>query len=172
MGNSIPCGEIDDAGYRKPENGLELPDCIGGCRAIDPVSPDAGDSSIDRCNCIKLLLNLADLISAGADGQVIAGPGRGNSGDLFGGVDIHIASVIMPQYFYGGVALFSKVTAPPLRQPNARNVYTQKSLILQGFCRWSKIEINIYIHFILVKNNFLNDTFYSFALFESVSIGG
>jgi len=68
VGNPVPCGKINDTGYRKPEDGLELPDGVCGCLTIDSVGRDTWNRSIDASDCIKLLLDLANLISAGTDG--------------------------------------------------------------------------------------------------------
>ena len=38
--DSVPCCKVDDTGYRKPEDGLELPDGVCGCLAIDSVGRD------------------------------------------------------------------------------------------------------------------------------------
>ena len=48
------------------------------------------------------------------DGQIIAWPGGRNTGDLFGGVDVHIISVIIAKDINGRVSLIPQILGTPL----------------------------------------------------------
>lgn len=106
VGNPVPGGKVNDTRYRKFKNGLELADGFCRIRPEDTVSGNSGNCRINACNGIKLLLNLLDLISACPNGQIIAWERGWNSGNLFSCVDVHIASVIIPENLDGRIALF------------------------------------------------------------------
>ena len=117
MGDFIPGGKINDAGFRQTEDRLEFQYGICGILAVDSVLGDAWDSGIYGSDGVKLFLNMAYLISGASNSQVISRPGYGDSGNLFRGVDIDAFPVEIPEDFDRAVALFSKGTGAPLGQP-------------------------------------------------------
>lgn len=118
----IPCLIIDHTSYRKTKNSLKYLHCIGGGRAVDAVHPDFWDERIVVGDCIDLFLHLLYFGSPASDPQIFAGPGSGDSGNFFCGVDIHAAAVEVTQNFDGGVALVTEGFAAPLGHPYRKSV--------------------------------------------------
>lgn len=65
------------------------------------------------------MLDLQYLVAGSADGQIVTRPGGWHTGNGYGGVDIHIAAIIVVDNVDGRVAAFSQVFGTPLAQPFA-----------------------------------------------------
>src|SRR5699024_4494144 len=91
----IPGGIIHDSGLGKTENLLEHLYTVLGLFSVNSIGNNRRNQRIGLTDGIQLFLELEYLGAAGTDGQIIAWPGGRNTGDLFGGVDVHIISVII-----------------------------------------------------------------------------
>lgn len=116
IGNTVPGRKIHDSIGRQIENPLECAHRICRSRTENPVGCDGGNCWIIPGNAVKLLLHLSDLFSAGANGQVVAGPGGGHPCYALSRVDIHIAAIIVSDNINGGIPFFSQILGAPLAQ--------------------------------------------------------
>ena len=91
----IPGRIIHFSGLRQSKDFLKYPDSFGSCRSIDTVSSDLWNSRISTSNHILLLLHLPDFDAGRANLQSITRPGGRNAGDGFGGVDVHVITIII-----------------------------------------------------------------------------
>ena len=64
-----------------------------------------------------MLLHLTHLIPAGTNLEIFSGPGSRNTGNLFCFIDVHIASIIITEDFYGAVILIPQIFGTPLAEP-------------------------------------------------------
>ena len=103
----IPRRIIHFSGLRQSKDLLEYPDRFGGCRSIDTVSSDLGNSRISTGNHIQLLLHLQDFIAGRTNLKCVTRPGGRNAGDGFGGVDVHVVTVVVTEDFDRRVALIA-----------------------------------------------------------------
>ena len=119
LGNFIPGGIVDDTRLPKVKDTLKGADGIGGGRAVDPVCCDLWNGGIVLGDPVKLLLDLQNLLPGCADAEIVARPGRGNAGDGYGRVDIHIASIVIADDLDRRVAFVAEILRSPLAQPAA-----------------------------------------------------
>ena len=99
---------------RQPEDALKNTDRIGSTGTVDAVGNNGRDCRIVAGNPVNLLLNLLDLLTAGADAEIVAGPGSRNAGNARGGVNIHIIAVIITDNIDGAVTLIPEIFGTPL----------------------------------------------------------
>ena len=115
--DAVPGGVVGDSGGGEAEDALEGADGVLGGFAVDAVDGYCGDGGVAGGYGVQLFLELADFEAAGADGEVVAGPGGGDAFDGFGGVDVEVAAVVVSQDLDGGVALVGEGFAAPLAHP-------------------------------------------------------
>ena len=117
MGNFVPCGEIHHPGLRQSEDRLELPDRSRRVGTVEPVRGYPWDGRIYGGDGIKLFLKLPDLLTGGANDEILSRPGRRDPGDLLRSVDVDAGTVEMAQDLDGAVASFAQGAGSPLGHP-------------------------------------------------------
>lgn len=117
MGDSVPGGEVYNAGFGEAEDVLELSYGSGCSRAVDAVGGNAGYGGVDLSDGIQLLLHLTHLIPGAAYGQLLPRPGGRNTRNLLCRVHVHVIPVKMPDNLDGTVSLLAQGAGAPLSHP-------------------------------------------------------
>lgn len=92
-----------------------------------------------------------NLFSGNTDSQVISRPGRGNPGNCFRHIDIHIVSIEAPQDLNCGISLISQSFASPLGHPSPVPALHLVSVTVLGqdwltYIRSGKVVFKKFIH--------------------------
>ena len=111
---SVPGRVVNHARLRKIEYFLELSYSLLCGLTVDSVHGNLRYVGIGVGDGVKLLLKLAHFLTGGADSQLIAGVGGGDTADFLGCVDVGGASVVVAQDFYVAVAVIAQSLASSL----------------------------------------------------------